>query len=373
MVDGFADRDRRELHRLLAEAFADAASLVGTTETTVRVGREAIRIRTAGDALAGPLLRAVQHLRLDPPPPATATIDAWDSASTGRPLPLLVEHLLRLLDRTWLDDRDVRGELRAFADGPVRAAYYGPHLLSVYDVERRAGIYWLPDAAVLPWYEPGAPFRVLLDWIVAGPTRQLLHAGAIAGPRGAVVLGGAGGSGKSTTALACLGHPDLRYVSDDYVVVDVAPDSGADPTVAGVYATAKLKSLADLDRFEHLRGSVVNGEHAARDADAGPDAEKPMLFVSEVAPECLATEMPVRALVFPRFVALDEPTIARLSSDVAFKLLAPSTVQQVPATGATALRCIRSLARRVPAFGLGLPNDPRKIPEAVLAILAEVG
>ncbi len=371
MVDGFADRDRRALHRLLAEAFVDAADLVGTTETTVRVGRDHLRIRTAGDALAGPLLRAVQHLRLDPAPPPTATIDAWDSASTGRPLPLLVDRLLRLLDRTWLDDRDVRGELRAFADGPVRAAYYGPQLLSVYDAERRAGIYWLQDAAALPWYESGAPFRVLLDWIVAAPTRQLLHAGAIGGPNGAVVLGGAGGSGKSTTALACLGHPELWYLSDDYVVVDVEPEP--DPLVFGVYATAKLKSLADLDRFEHLRGAVVNRERATRDPEGEPDAEKPMLYVSEAAPECLAAEMPVRALVFPRFVSLDEPTVARLSSDVAFKLLAPSTVQQVPATGATALRCMRSLARRVPACGLGLPNDPRKIPDAVLAILAEAG
>src|SRR5207237_9503214 len=115
--------------------------------------KESVRIRTAGGALAGPLLRALDHLRLDPETTPTATIDAWDSTSTGRPLPLLVEHLLRLLDRTWLDDRDIRAELRAFADGPVRAAYYGPGLLSVYDVERRAGIYWLHDAAALPWYE----------------------------------------------------------------------------------------------------------------------------------------------------------------------------------------------------------------------------
>jgi len=362
------DHDRRELHRLLAEAFEDASALVGSTAATFRLGGEQIRVRTAGDALARPLTRAMEHLRVDPAIPATATIDAWDCTSTGRPLPLLVDHLLRLLDRTWLEDRDLRGELRAFRDGPIRAAYYGPQLLSVYDVERRAGIYWLRDAAALPWYEAGAPFRVLVDWIVATPTRQLVHAGAIGGPDGALLLGGAANSGKSTTALACLGHPGLRYMSDDYVVVDVT----SEPTVSSVYTTGKLKSLDDFDRLEGLRALVVNRDGAARGHGAHPDAEKPMIFVHEFAPERLALEMPVRAIVFPRYEGLDECRIESLPSDLAFKLLAPSTIQQLPATGAGALRCIRTLSRRVPAYLLGLPTDPRKVPDALVALLAEL-
>src|SRR4051794_40450474 len=93
MADPFVDHDRRELHRLLAAAFADAAALVGAATATFRVGREHIRVRTAGDALALPLTRAMRHIRVDPMMPATATIDAWDSASTGRPLPVLADHL----------------------------------------------------------------------------------------------------------------------------------------------------------------------------------------------------------------------------------------------------------------------------------------
>jgi hypothetical protein len=262
---------------------------------------------------------------------------------------VLVDHLLRLLDRTWLEDRDLRGELQAFVDGPIRAAYYGPRLLSVYDTGLRSGLYWLQDAAALPWYEPGAPFRVLLDWVVAGPTSQLLHAGAVAGPTGGIVLGGAGGSGKSTTALSCLGDPSLRYLSDDYVVIDVPADATAVPVVTSIYSTAKLKTMADLERFDELRAAVVNGDRAA--AEAGdPDAEKPMLFVHEHAPERLAPLTPAEA----------------------FRRLAPSTIQQVPTSGASALRCMRALTKRVPAFHLGLPTDRRKIPAAVAGILAEV-
>jgi hypothetical protein len=80
--------------------------------------------------------------------------------------------------------------------------------------------------------------------------------------------------------------------------------------------------------------------------------------------------MPLRVLVFPRYLGLDECTVAPLPPDVAFKLLAPSTVQQVPAAGASTLQCIRALAGRVPAFGLGLPRDPRKIPDTLAMVLA---
>jgi hypothetical protein len=203
---------------------------------------------------------------------------------------------------------------------------------------------------------------------MASPTRQLLHAGAVAGPSGGVVLGGAGGAGKSTAALACVGYSTFRYLSDDYVVLDVEPE----PAVASIYSTAKLKSLSDLDRFEPFRDGVVNRERAAVRSDERSDAEKPMLFLHEHAPERIATSAPVRALVFPRYIASDDCEVVSLSADAAFRLLVPSTLQQAPSARGEALRCMRVLTQRVPAFGLGLPTDARKIPSAVCAILSEV-
>jgi hypothetical protein len=361
------DRDRLALHRLLAEGFEDAAERVGVTETIVQIGDETIRVRTAGPAPHEPLTRALIRVDAADAPAPTATIDAWDSATTGRPMPLLVDNLLRVLEQDWLAGRDVRGELHAFRDGPVRAAYYGPQMLSVYDTASRSGVFWLPDAAALPWYEPAAPFRVLIEWIMMSPTRRLIHAGAVGGSTAGMLLGGAGGSGKSTTALSCVADHRFRYVSDDYVVVNLSQPI----TAAAVYATAKLKSLADLERLPEMKAAVDNLDRVAATPDDG-DAEKAVLYLYEHVPDRVAPTTAIKALVFPRYLALDEPKFAAITHDAAFKFLAPSTIQQVPAAASEALRFMRTVTERVPAFLLGLPTEPEKIPDALTAILSEV-
>jgi hypothetical protein len=281
---------------------------------------------------------------------------------------MLVQSLLRLLDRTWLEDRDLRGEVSGYSAGSFRVAYYGPRLLSIYDLTARRGMFWLDDADALPWYEPGAPFRVLFDWMVADPTTQLVHAGAISTPAGGVLLGGAGGSGKSTTALSCLveavgdqaASRGLRYVSDDYVIVE----NGDDLRAHGPYATAKVKGLADLERFPELAPWVSNIDEVRR-LDGTDDAPKPMMFTNEMAPAHLDPSTSVAALVFPKYRALDACEIAPIDSSTAFKLLAPSTIQQVPASRSQAMRLMRAMAFRAPAYVLGLPRDRRLIPAAI--------
>lgn len=354
-----ADGDRLALVDLLDRAFDDAVVRVGEVVRTVRIANEVIAIRFAGGALVPALMRALGPVVVAPEIPPTATIDVWDTVSTGRPLPLLVRDLLRAHDAAWLGDRGPRGELQQYSVGSVRAAYYGPGLLSTFNRSKRRGTFWINDHGALPWYEPGSPFRVLFDWILGGPTRHLVHAGAIHSSSGGVLLGGAGGSGKSTTALACLGAPDLRYVSDDYVTIGLEPE----PVAWNMYATAKVKSPADLGRFPRLRDHFT-----ALDIDG--EAEHPVLFVHEHLRSSLAGSTPLRALVFPRYLALDECTIDAVQPDIAFKLLAPSTIQQVPTDTAAAMQFMRSLTTRVPAFRLGLPRDVELIPAAIHRIIA---
>ena len=369
------DRDRRVLHRVIDEAFDDAVLRVGIRSRTYAIAGETLQVEFAGDSLVAPLTRALAHLSTDSSDKPTATIRIWDSRSTGRKLPMLANSLLRLLDRTWLDDRDLRGEINGYSDGTIRAAYYGPQLLALYDTTTRSGIFWLDDAEALPWYEPGAPFRVILDWIVSSPTRQLVHAGAIASASGGVLLGGAGGSGKSTTALACLrsgiGSPagtGLQYVSDDYVIIDRT----SEPIAWGPYSTAKVKGTADLERFPTLATGITNLARA-REQTGHPHAEKPMLFVHEQHPDRCVASVPLRALVFPKYLALDECTIAEVPRTMAFKMLAPSTIQQVPSARSQAMRCMRSLAMSLPSYALGLPTDAAKIPAAIEEIIRRAG
>jgi len=353
---------------LLEAAFEEAAARAGGAierEFTVAGGR--LRLRFAGGALIPGTVRALAHLAApdDGAPPAF-TVRLWDSASTGRPLPLLVTSLLRLLRTTWRADRDTPGEVFAYTDRRVRTAFYGPDLLSVADLERRAGVYWLADASALPYYETGAPLRTMLHWWLAGPKRHLVHGAAVGDARGGLLLVGKGGSGKSTTALSCLGA-GLLYAGDDYALLDA---SGEPPVARSLYQTAKLKGPADLARFPALAPLLCNaGRIAARE---GADAEKPMLFVGDARPDLLARELPIRAIVLPVYEGGTRCEVEPATARAAFEAIVPSTLEQLPVVAPEMVRLLASFTRSTPAFRLRLGGRPDDVAEAARGILGRV-
>ena len=89
-----------------------------------------------------------------------------------------------------------------------------------------------------------APTRrayALAAWL-AGPSTQVLHAGAVAYEGAAALIVGASGAGKSTTVLACA-MAGAGFLGDDLVLVESGSDNeNAEPTVHCLFATAKLNA-----------------------------------------------------------------------------------------------------------------------------------
>ena len=78
----------------------------------------------------------------------------------------------------------------------------------------------------------------------------MLHAAAVGTADGGVLIVGRGGVGKSTTALACLAA-GMKYVADDYLVVQLDPE----PRAFQLYGTAKLEA-SQLRHFPELQNFV---------------------------------------------------------------------------------------------------------------------
>src|SRR5690606_7936890 len=151
----------------------------------------------------------------------------------------------------------------------------------------------------------------------SGPQRlHVLHSGCVGTDDGAVLLAGRGGSGKSTTALLCL-EAGLRYVSDDYCLLE----PGSPPVAHCLYNSGKLHR-DHIGRFPALR---------ARAVDPNPDKfEKPVIFVHQHYPDQVAGRLPLRAVVLPQVTAQEETRWERISPGEALRGLAPSTIFQMP-------------------------------------------
>lgn len=339
----------RRFHAEARAAFARAAG--ERRRPTLSLGGDRVALAFAGPAMADAILPALAPRVMvgrDPEAPGAAplTLEIWDSASSGVAMPA----------SPWGPDAFVqRAEIAEAGDEPGMHVSYnaGSGVLSLLDLDAGRGMLWTRDAASLPYYERAAPLRTLLHWWFAARGLQLVHGAAVGTGGAAVLLGGRGGSGKSTTALAAL-FEGLEFLGDDYVLC--APDR-----VHALYATAKLdaRSLALVpEAAAHV--AIPPGEPGAKSVLALDPAHRPRLPGSAA----------LRAIAIPRVVARRESRLVPLGQAAAFLELAPTTVFQLPGAGAGATAFLRDLVTRLPCYRLEVGSD-RAGPAQALAGLLE--
>jgi hypothetical protein len=326
----------------LAASFARAGAVVAQDYV---VGGSHVSLRFAGGALHERLAPAFAHLAAPPSDAPELTVHLWDSASTGAeppPRPPAVED-------------EAAGALYHFHEPPLRGAYQAAFgALSVLDSEAGVAWYWLANALDLPSWEQACPIRQILFWWLAPRGYLQVHGAAVGRPEGGALIVGPAGSGKSTTALACLGS-DLLYAGDDYVAVALEPS----PRVASLYSSGKLDPAHLRDRLPRLE------PHADR-----LDDEKAILYAQRHFPEQTTSGFPLAALLVPSVRADGRgPRVVPASRAAAFAALGPSTMFQLHTAGAGELATLSSLVASVPCYTLEVGSDLSTVPETISGLL----
>ena len=150
-----------------------------------------------------------------------------------------------------------------------------------------------------------------------------MHAAAV-GVRGhGVLLAGAGGAGKSTTALAAYAR-GLELCGDDYCAL------GPGPTVHALYGVGKLEPDA---------------------ARLVPELDGPIVALEPTPSLALS------AVVLPRVVPGGRTTLTPVSPAAALRALAPSSTFQLPGAPRGPFAALAALVRELPAYRLELWED----------------
>lgn len=325
-----------------AEEFEAAAARGGTVEAERRFGGCMVRLRFADRRLADALLPALAPGEAGVGG-SHARIEVWDGAGPA--------------SAPWTFSNIGPGGLVRGGEGERLVAVHDTYAgaLTLVDRERRRVLHRRRDADGVPWSERAAPLRGALHWALAGVGRHLVHAGAVGDDRGCVLLAGAGGSGKTTVALAALSR-GLGYLADDYVVLTIADR----PRVSALYRTAKLDA-GHLSRFPALAPWV-------RFPPAAAAAEKAVLDVESLRPGALQTPLPVRAVIVPRIRGA-RTLRRRIVPAEALLALAPSTMLQLPYEDRAAFGALAELVRGAACFGLDVGDDMGELAEAVEEVL----
>jgi hypothetical protein len=304
-----------------------------------------LRIRHLYPAVLPALRPALRHLEVNPPTASDQepdfTIVTWEQTADLPPAPAphpvmretAKKHLLllgsdqryRAFDEDWLGTR------------------------TWIDFEQRIAYYCVRSAAALPYYETAAPLRALLNAVLSRHGRQLVHASAVGdAARGGLLLVGAGGSGKSSTALRCLGTR-LGHLADDWCVIT----PGSPPRLASAYSSAKLRP-ANLVNFPSLAARVHNYDKL--------DEEKATVFLHEHFPESLLTGCRARAILAPVVADREDTVVERVPGPVAWRAMVSCSLEQLPGVGRESLALMTAFSARLPAYWLHLGRDFAAIP-----------
>jgi hypothetical protein len=309
------------------------------------IGSRVARLRFVGPRLVEPLTRAIGHLGHEPVGNPDITINIWDSESTGVPLSPLLQALIDSIHGNPFALLTPRHEIAVLSNDRVAATFeLGSGVLILFDRLRNEVIYWVRDPLNLPYYERGAPFRTAFNWGLTKHGVQCIHAASVGTEQGAILITGRAGSGKSTTALACI-RSSLKYLGDDYCAFSTADD----PEVFSLYNTGKLNDDADLERQPHFAPWIVNPE---RTGD-----EKYVMYLGEQVPDRIIRRAPLRAIVMPRITDTMRPHLESATSAAAMRALAPSSMFQLPGAAGDALNRMAWLTRTLPSYTLECGPD----------------
>jgi hypothetical protein len=319
---------RAELER----SFQRATSARGLMTQNVVVGGRLVALRFAGAELQGPLTRALAHLAAGTGSPAL-TICVADSASTG--VAPRVESRL---------GSPGSGALHCVCLPDSGAVYY-------LDATSRVAFFWLPARESLKTWDLAAPFRLLFAWWAQTLGAQLAHGAVVGAGSGSLLFAGPGGAGKSTLTLACLRH-GLCTLGDDYVWIEPGSPYRAHSLYCSVKAFAG-PLLAEL------------GDPVSTD-------EKTTVFLAGRPGAQLARSLPLHGVAALRIAARPFPVVRRTTPMQVLAALGPSSLLQLPGSGADGLARLARLVRETRNFALDVGSDHTANAEVVAQLLEQV-
>jgi hypothetical protein len=241
------------------------------------------------------------------------------------------------------DDRHTE-RLHIAPEGDL-SALYNPDfdLWTMLVHPRREALMWVASDAQIPFWEEGAPFKLILHWLLGQSRLCLAHGGIIGNGRHGCMLLGPGGSGKSTTVAACFDH-GLAVCGDDLALIE---DCGSAWRAWGLYDALKLDPAGNIP---------VPARLAA--VPSTPCGDKRLMRYTDLDPQRFAAHMPLDALLHCVVANTPRTSIKPASAAALLRALAPPTIFLLRGREEPTLAKIGRLVRSLPGFRIELGRDP---------------
>ncbi|MBN1271357.1 MAG: serine kinase [Candidatus Aminicenantes bacterium] len=303
----------------------------GNIDHFYEIAGSRVCFRFAGSALVPLISPAFAHLKVTCDKKPELTVLIWDSFSTKTALPATprLGENIRALTKRW----------RILNKRFLLLFYPENKTLYMLDKCRNTAVFWVQNYRKIVQYEIGSPLLAIFNLWFRCRSIQLVHAGAVGGPEGGVLIVGKGGSGKSTTVLSCLEN-GLLYTGDDYCLLSANPI----PYVYSIYSTAKIFTR-DKYRFPGLEPALMN-------ISVRENIDKSVFSIHRIFPRKILRRFPLKAVVIPKIIEGACPRLVKASSASGLLALGPSTLFQLPGYDRQMFQNLGRVVKMVPNYVL---------------------
>ena len=312
---------------------------------------QSIRFSFANSKLGPYMTRELAHLVAADNLKPDFTLFCWESGehSPAFPLPWTTK------DFSHLQQSRQAGPSVMYGDSRYRMASTQRDNFVIYDKQQNIAVYWIETQRDDFDQRQLSAIREVLHWHMARYGRHLVHAAAVGGERGMVLLTGKSGSGKSTSSLACL-NSNLGFCGDDNCYVSLDPD----PMVHSFYGSAKVTNDSMPMIPEKLREAI----------EIVPNMyDKGIIFVAEVLPEKIVLEGPIRSIVSCTVTDQKYSSIRKASATETLLALAPTSLFAFRGGGQKPLDAMAELTRRCSTWKLELGEDTEQLHRLISGLL----
>jgi len=334
----------------LGVAFAEVESRISgeLIESEYQIAGYKVLLRIVGRELAADVERSLCHLCVRNGAIPDLAIEIWDDEAVGP---------AGWTD--WPENVDFYGTL-SVAEGARFVLNQRPSSVMLLDRRENHVTGCVRRRSSLFLDERARPFHRLLSIWLDDRDIQFIHAALTVAEDQGLLFVGSGGSGKSTTSVACF-LSGFAFLSDDFVALQKT-DNGR---LIGhsLYATCLLAN-DHVKRFPSLAQIVRPPNHGIE--------LKSVAYLADHQGGRFAADTDIAAVILPQVVDRPLTTYRRAKPMEAMLALAPSSVNILPGAVHSSLDKLSKLVTSVPSFWLELGHDVGQIGPTVRQICQEL-
>lgn len=322
----------------------------GGKEYFFKIRDYVIRLILPSESFFSSLVYGLDHLRVKPDRNYHLSIGLWDSSHSDLsypPMPWKKKPFNTKMDIPYF-----------IQNGYHICLSHKRKVLNLLNERGNIGLLWMRNPEEMPYFDRVSCLGNILQWWFNIRDCYVLHSAAVGINGKGLLIAGTAGSGKSTTAIACV-KAGMNYAGDDQVFVY----RNINVYASCLYDTVKLDQKS-LSIFPEFASGICNKDEL--------ENQKAVIFLRNFNRPRLASLMKIVGIMIPTIRGGSKNSIEQIPASECFRDIAPGIILQNIGYREQIFKFISRLVQDTPCYRFYISSDIYQIPSILKKIIEKL-